>query len=284
MLAKTALILTIALALAGCSRQHNQPGASAAGTVQAANPTAPPSGQVAAGNPEPVDQLPPAAQSAANQSAQPLPASAAVSGNTAMNPYQAAAAAQPVSPPSSFQGSQPAAAEIQPAVVTIPARARIHVRLAETLDTRHSYAGERFVAHLSEPIVFGDRVVVPKGTAFQGHVIEAKPSGRWKGRAFLGVTLDSFRLRGVRYAVTTAPDFRSSRSHKRRDIEFVGGGSGTGATVGAVAGGGVGALVGAGAGAVAGTAGALFTGRKNVTLPVETPLVFSLRSDVTLHG
>jgi len=44
-----------------------------------------------------------------------------------------------------------------------------------------------------------------------------------------------------------------------------------------------GALIGAGAGAVAGTTTAFITGKKNVKLPVETPLIFSLRSSVQLR-
>jgi hypothetical protein len=137
---------------------------------------------------------------------------------------------------------------------------------------------------LDEPIVAGDRVVVPKGTVFQGHVFEAKSSGRLKGRAYLGVTLDSFTLRGATYQVETAADIRSSRSHKRRNLGFIGGGSGAGAAIGAIAGGGVGALIGAGAGAAAGTTGAFITGKKNVKLPVETPLVFSLRQAVAVRS
>jgi hypothetical protein len=140
------------------------------------------------------------------------------------------------------------------------------------------------MAYLAEPIVSGDRVVVPKGTVFLGHVIEARRSGRFKGRAYLGVTLDSFQLRGATYQIATAPDIRSSKSHKKRNLAIIGGGSGGGAAIGAAGGGGVGALIGAGAGAAAGATGAFFTGRRNVTLPVEAPLVFSLRTAVALRS
>jgi hypothetical protein len=49
-----------------------------------------------------------------------------------------------------------------------------------------------------------------------------------------------------------------------------------GAAIGAIASGGTGALIGAGAGAVAGTVGAAVTGRKEVTLPAETVMRFTL--------
>lgn len=166
----------------------------------------------------------------------------------------------------------------------IPSGTAICVRLEEALGTRFSRPGEHFRAALDEPIVVGDRVVVPKGTEFRGHVIEARPSGRLKGRAVLLVTLDSFRLDDTTYPVRIAADLRSSRSHKRRNLAFIGGGSGGGAAIGAIAGGGVGALIGAGAGAVAGTTGALITGRRQITLPVETPLIFTLRGPVKVRG
>jgi hypothetical protein len=63
----------------------------------------------------------------------------------------------------------------------------------------------------------------------------------------------------------------------------MGGGPAAGPGIGALAGGGAGALIGAGVGAVAGTTTAFITGRKNVKLPVETPLVFALRSIVAVR-
>jgi hypothetical protein len=96
--------------------------------------------------------------------------------------------------------------------------------------------------------------------------------------------LDSFRLHGMTYSIATGADARTSNFHRKRNAVAIGGGSGAGGAIGAIAGGRVGALIGAGAGAAAGTTGAFITGRKNVRLPVETPLVFSLRNAVTLRG
>jgi hypothetical protein len=165
----------------------------------------------------------------------------------------------------------------------IPAGTRIRVRLAQTLDTRSARPGHAFAATLDEPIVVGDRVVVPKGTPFTGAIVASKRSGRFRGRARLEITLRSFRMGGVAYHLATAPDTRVSGSHKRRNLAFMGGGPAAGAGIGALAGGGAGALIGAGVGAAAGTTTAFLTGRKNVTLPVETPMVFALRSSVTVQ-
>jgi len=112
--------------------------------------------------------------------------------------------------------------------------------------------------------------------------MESKPSGRLKGRAVLSLTLDSFRANGREYMVDTRGTTRVSGRHKKRNLVLIGGGAGTGAGIGAIAGGGFGALVGAAAGSVAGTATAVFTGKKNVTVPAETLLTFPLRSSVRL--
>ena len=166
--------------------------------------------------------------------------------------------------------------------VTLPAGTEMRVRLAEALDTRRSRAGEVFTATLDTPVVVNEKTVVPRGTEFRGHVTRSDESGRLKGRADLGVTLDSFELHGKSYRIETSSQSRVSKGHKKRNSLLIGGGAGLGAALGAVAGGGKGALIGAGAGAAAGTGGAAATGKENVVLPVETPLTFSLRAPVRI--
>ena len=158
----------------------------------------------------------------------------------------------------------------------------VRVRLAQTIDTKRNRAGDRFSATLDEPLVVGDRVAVPRGTPFEGHVVTSNESGRFKGRAALALRLDSFTLRGVTYDVNTNRPARVSRGHKKRNWLWIGGGSGGGAAIGAIAGGGTGALIGAGAGAAAGTVGAAFTGKRHVTLPVESPVTFALQAPVAV--
>lgn len=172
----------------------------------------------------------------------------------------------------------------EPAPITLPAGTRIRVRLLSALDTERNRAGDQFTASLDEPLVVGDRVVVPRGTTFYGHVTESKPSGRFKGRAVLALKLDSFDLDGQTDEVSSTTASRASRGHKKHELLWIGGGSGGGAMIGAIAGGGAGALIGGAAGAAAGTVGSAITGKREIRLPVETTVTFTLESPVALKG
>ena len=168
--------------------------------------------------------------------------------------------------------------------LTIPEGTSFRVRLQEGLDTRRNRAGDKFTAALDEPLVDGDRVVVPKGTNFTGHIVRSKSSGRFKGRAVLALKLDSFTLEGATYEIQSNNSSRASAGHKKHHLLWIGGGSGGGAAIGAIAAGGTGALIGAGAGAAAGTVGSVITGKRQVSLPAETALRFRLESPVTMRA
>lgn len=173
---------------------------------------------------------------------------------------------------------------LPPAPVVLNAGTGFAVRLQETLDTRRDGPGHRFTAVLDEPLTEGDRVIVPKGTLFYGHLTAAHDSGRFKGRAMLSATLDSFAYNDQIYNIRSSTAGAASRGHKKRNWLWFGGGAAGGATIGAAAGGGVGALIGAGAGAAGGTVGALVTGKQHVVFPVETRLTFRLETPVELSA
>ena len=175
----------------------------------------------------------------------------------------------------------PAAQPVQE--LTLPAGTRVRVRLIEAIDTRRNRAGDRFTASLDQPLVVGDRVVVPQGASFYGRVTTSRPSGRFKGRAVLALTLDSFDLDGRNHEIRSTSSARISAGHQKHHLLWIGGGSGGGAAIGAIAGGGTGALIGAGAGAAAGTIGSAITGKRQVSLPAETPVTFTLQAPVNIE-
>jgi hypothetical protein len=184
---------------------------------------------------------------------------------------------QPGQPGQPSQVTPPAAPPI-----VLPEGTVIRVRLAQSLDTRSNRAGDRFAATLDTPIVVDSAIVIPRGANFTGRIDASKASGRFKGRAVLGLRLDSFELNGNKYQIATSDVDRVSGRHRRRNIVLIGGGAATGAGIGALAGGPAGAAIGAGAGAGAGTIAAVITGKKNVHIAVETVLSFQLRDALEL--
>jgi len=181
-------------------------------------------------------------------------------------------------------GAPAASVPAPPPEIAIPQGTALRVRLAQTVDTERNRSGDRFQATLDVPLVSGNRVIVPRGTPFYGYVVQAKPSGRIKGRAVLALRLDSFELNGQSYTIHSATPTRVSKGHKKHDIVWIGGGAAGGAGIGALAGGPMGALIGAGAGAGAGLTGGLITGKKHVRLPVESRLTFTLSSEIRVRS
>lgn len=135
---------------------------------------------------------------------------------------------------------------------------------------------------LDSPVTLDGRDVLARGTRFTGHVTRSERSGRLKGRAELGITLDAVDLGGRRYPIDTSVSTRSSAAHTRRNVEFIGGGTGVGALLGGLTGGRKGVAIGAAVGAGAGTGAAAATGTMNVDVPADQLYRFSLQESVRL--
>jgi hypothetical protein len=164
----------------------------------------------------------------------------------------------------------------------IPSGTVIVVRLGEALSSKHSQAGQGFSATVAQPVEVGGKTVIEQGAAARGTVVDAKGMGHFKGGARLQVRLDSVTINGREHQVETTSVARSLKGKGKRSVGFIGGGAGAGALIGALAGGGKGAAIGAAAGAGAGTAGAAFTGNKDIVLQPETALTFRLTQPVEL--
>jgi hypothetical protein len=165
---------------------------------------------------------------------------------------------------------------------TIPAGTSVEVRLSVGLSSRSNRSGDTFAATLAEPLVAGNRVLVPRGAMVAGEVVQAQASGHLKDPAELGVTLTSLEADGKDYDLSTSTDVRTAGSHKKHDAKWIGGAAVGGALLGALVGGGKGAAIGAGVGAGGGTAGAYATGRDDIVLQPETRLRFKLMQPLVI--
>jgi hypothetical protein len=135
---------------------------------------------------------------------------------------------------------------------------------------------------LEEPIVVDNQVVVPAGALVSGHIVSAHRSGQLHHPGELALTLDSVTVGDQQVRLLTSSVVARGGSHKKRNLGWIGGGTGGGALVGALAAGGKGALIGGGVGAAAGTTTALLTGKKDVAFGAERRLTFRLTQDITL--
>jgi hypothetical protein len=166
--------------------------------------------------------------------------------------------------------------------ITLPEGTDLTITLNQSLSTAENRSGDTFQATVAYPIVIDDKTVIPKDSRVKGHVVDAQPSGRLKGVARLDLTLDSVEVRGKSFDIATSDEGRGGKNHNKRNGVLIGGGAGLGALIGGVATGGVGAVIGAAAGAGAGTAGAAYTGKKEIRVPAETTLTFRLSRAVTI--
>ena len=156
------------------------------------------------------------------------------------------------------------------------------MRLSSTVGSKISAKGDHFSATVATPVQVDGKVVLPKGAEVLGKVVEAVPQGRFKGAAILRLVLETVTVNEDSYDVQTSSVSRTQKGKGKRTATFIGGGAGGGALIGGLAGGGKGALIGAALGAGAGTAGAAYTGEKEIVLPAESALSFKLTEPLTV--
>src|SRR5271156_5093312 len=191
----------------------------------------------------------------------------------------AAAGANP-STAASTAPANPAPAP-QPALV-LPRGTRLQVRLNQTIDVKHAESGDHFSGVLAEPVVEGNTVAVPSGSAAGGEVLLAHKRGHFKGKSVLALTLTRLEVNGAVYRIDTTNLARTKKGKGKRSAAFIGGGAGMGMLIGGLATGGVGLLVGGLAGGGAGALGAAFTGNRDLSIPAESVVTFRLQDAITL--
>jgi len=165
----------------------------------------------------------------------------------------------------------------------VPSGATITVRTIDPIDSSVNTTGQVFKASLDAPIVVDERVVVPKGADAYMKLENAKSAGKFAGKSELALGLQSVVFQGKTYTVTTSDVKQSGSSRGKDSAVKIGGGAALGALIGGLAGGGKGAAIGAAVGGGAGTGVQVFTKGKQVKIPSETRLDFTLEQpfDIT---
>lgn len=169
-------------------------------------------------------------------------------------------------------------------LVTIPPGTVINIRMQQGLDTRHTQPGTIFRAFTAQNVFVNGYVAIPRGTAVQGNVVDVQTSGDFKGSPRLTLQLTGLQLDNQNYPVQSNIWSRKGPGKGQETIGNTIGGAAVGAVIGAIAGGGPGAAIGAGVGGVAaaGVTGAV-PGR-NLLVPPEAILTFSLNAPLTVQS
>lgn len=169
-----------------------------------------------------------------------------------------------------------------PPPIVVPAGTDIVVILGQALSSKTSQSGQTFTASVGQPVSVEGQTAIPKGASVSGMVVTAKEKGKIKGEGQLSVRLLTVAVRGQTYQIQTNTLDSTVKGKGKRTAATTGGGAAGGALIGGIAGGGKGAGIGALVGAGAGFIGGAFTGNKQIELPAETALTFSLAAPLTL--
>lgn len=170
----------------------------------------------------------------------------------------------------------------KPQPIVIPAGTVLVVTTSQSLSSKTSHAGQTFLATLAQPLSVGGRAAFPKGATVSGTIVTAKTKGKIKGEGELALALTSISTKEHTYQIQTNVLSSTVKGKGKRTAATTGGGAAGGALIGGLAGGGKGAGIGALVGATAGFVGGVFTGNKQIEIPAESPLTFTLTGPLNL--
>ena len=180
-------------------------------------------------------------------------------------------------------GNSQAAPPPAPTTITIPSGKALTVRLADEVGSKVSQPGQTFGGTLARSVTVEGQEAIPAGARVEGVVVDAKPMGHFAGGALLQLKLQSIQINGEQLPIQTSTFTQTLKGKGKRTGVLAGGGAGLGALIGGLAGGGKGAAIGAAAGAGAGGAGAAYTGNKEIVLPAESAVAFTLKAPLKIR-
>jgi hypothetical protein len=162
----------------------------------------------------------------------------------------------------------------------LPAGTRLAILTNEQIDSNTANTNQIYSGQVDQDVTDNaGEIIISRGSPAE-LVIRTFSSGS-------DMTLDvqAITVNGRRYRISTAPLRQSGRNGlgmNKRTAEMVGGGALIGTIIGAIVGHGKGAAIGAAVGAAGGAGAQVLTKGKQVSIPAETVLTFSLNNSVTL--
>jgi hypothetical protein len=165
------------------------------------------------------------------------------------------------------------------AALTIPAGTQISVRMIDSIDGKIAQAGARYRATIDDPVAVGSQIAIPRGANCIVEVVNLQ-SGQGMAIRLREINVASKAYRTyTEYAQVQATGTSKKQSALRRGVGL----GALGAGIGALAGGGKGAEIGAAAGGGVGVVSAAGAKGKQINIPTETRLIFSLTAPVPMN-
>jgi hypothetical protein len=169
----------------------------------------------------------------------------------------------------------------------LPSGTELTVRTAEEIDSSTAVVGQTFSAVVERDIRGeSDNIIIPAGS-HAVLVVREISTGGTTGSPDMVLDMQSMTVSGRRYVVSTTDvrkDSGTGIGKNKRTAETVGGGAALGTIIGAIAGGAKGAAIGVLVGAAGGAGVQVLNKGKDVRVPAETLLTFTLNKPASLQA
>lgn len=159
---------------------------------------------------------------------------------------------------------------------------KLTLRFENALSSETSRAGDSVTARVEGATDPSGRVALPGGTVLRGKVVDARQSGRVKGRARVSVDFDQIVVRGRTHALDASTITVEAPDDHGRDAKIVGGAAAAGALIGAIKDGKEGFAKGALIGGAGGTGAVLVTRGRDIQIPAGSRFTVTVKDAVRL--
>jgi hypothetical protein len=166
--------------------------------------------------------------------------------------------------------------------VVVPEGTELTLILETGVSSAVSQAGDEITARVERAVGPDGRVALPGGASVEGRVVDARPSGKVKGRARLVLAFDKIVVRGRAHPLAATNLTLEADPQRGKDAAVIGGGAALGGIIGAITGKKGGFGKGVLVGGAAGTGAVLLTKGKEVELPDGAHVAIQLREALRL--